>query len=74
MQRVPMIILSIGVVTNERRNFSHSSPLSGQAGAMSGYTQSMPGAAFTVDRWVGLTAVEREARAKAGVSVHQGSR
>jgi len=50
MYRVPLMTLSIGVVTNERRNFSHTAQISSLATEMKAYAKTLPGSVFAVDR------------------------
>jgi GGDEF domain-containing protein len=50
LHRVPLMTLSIGVVTNERRRFSSASQVSELASEMKAYAKSLPGSVYTVDR------------------------
>ncbi len=50
LHQVPLMSVSIGVVTNERRHFSHPSQVSELATEMKSYAKSMPGSVFAVDR------------------------
>lgn len=50
LHRVPLMTLSIGVVTNERRRFSHAALLSELATEMKSYAKTLPGSVFAVDR------------------------
>ena len=50
LHRVPLMTLSIGVVTNERRHFSHAAQLSELATEMKSYAKTLPGSVFAVDR------------------------
>ncbi|GAC1481259.1 MAG: GGDEF domain-containing protein [Gemmatimonadaceae bacterium] len=50
LHRVPLMTVSIGVVTNERRNFSHPAQVSELATEMKSYAKTLPGSVFTVDR------------------------
>jgi GGDEF domain-containing protein len=50
LHRVPLMTLSIGVVTNERRPFTSSAQVSELASEMKAYAKSLPGSVFTVDR------------------------
>lgn len=50
LHRVPLMTLSIGVVTNERRQFAHASQVSELATEMKTYAKSLPGSIFTFDR------------------------
>lgn len=48
--RVPLMTLSIGVVTNQHRNFSHTARISELATEMKSYAKSLPGSVYAVDR------------------------
>lgn len=50
LHRVPLMTLSIGVVTNERRMFATASQVSELATEMKGYAKTLAGSIFTVDR------------------------
>jgi len=50
LHRVPLMTLSIGVVTNERRAFTHAAQVSELATEMKSYAKTLPGSVFTVDR------------------------
>jgi GGDEF domain-containing protein len=50
LHRVPLMTLSIGVVTNERRAFTSPSQVSELATEMKGYAKTLPGSVFAVDR------------------------
>jgi diguanylate cyclase (GGDEF)-like protein len=50
LHRVPLMTLSIGVVTNERRHFTHAGQVSALAAEMKGYAKSQPGSLYAVDR------------------------
>jgi GGDEF domain-containing protein len=50
LHRVPLMTLSIGVVTNERRSFLSHSHVSQLATEMKGYAKTLPGSVFTIDR------------------------
>lgn len=50
LHRVPLMTLSIGVVTNERRPFSSAAQVSELATEMKAYAKSLPGSVFSVDR------------------------
>ena len=50
LHKVPLMTVSIGVVTNERRRFRHPSQVSELATEMKGYAKSLPGSVFTIDR------------------------
>lgn len=48
--RVPLMTLSIGVVTNEHRRFTHTAQISELATEMKTYAKSLPGSVYAVDR------------------------
>jgi diguanylate cyclase (GGDEF)-like protein len=48
--QVPLMTLSIGVVTNEHRKFHHPAEISELATEMKTYAKSLPGSLFVVDR------------------------
>lgn len=50
LHRVPLMTLSIGVVTNARRRFVRASQVSELATEMKSYAKSLPGSVFSVDR------------------------
>jgi GGDEF domain-containing protein len=50
LHRVPLMTLSIGVVTNERRAFTSPTQVSELATEMKGYAKTLPGSVFAVDR------------------------
>ena len=50
LHRVPLMTLSIGVVTNERRTFTHAAQVSELATEMKSYAKTLPGSVFSVDR------------------------
>lgn len=50
LHRVPLMTLSIGVVTNERRLFSTAAQVSELATEMKGYAKTLAGSVYTVDR------------------------
>ncbi len=50
LHRVPLMTVSIGIVTNERRHFSHASQVSELATEMKSYAKTLPGSVFVVDR------------------------
>lgn len=47
---VPLMTLSIGVVTNERRDFRHPAQISELATEMKAYAKTLPGSVYAVDR------------------------
>ncbi|MEX2181112.1 MAG: diguanylate cyclase [Gemmatimonadaceae bacterium] len=50
LHKVPLMTLSIGVVTNERRVFTHAGQVSELATEMKSYAKSIHGSVFSVDR------------------------
>jgi diguanylate cyclase (GGDEF)-like protein len=63
LHRVPLMTVSIGVVTNERRTFTHAAQVSELATEMKSYAKTLPGSVFTVDRRADTTADEQGASA-----------
>jgi diguanylate cyclase (GGDEF)-like protein len=50
LHRVPLMTVSIGVVTNERRQFTHAAHMSELATEMKSYAKTLTGSVYTVDR------------------------
>jgi diguanylate cyclase (GGDEF)-like protein len=50
VHRVPIMTLSIGVVTTERRRFTHAAQVSALATEMKSYAKTLPGSVYAVDR------------------------
>jgi GGDEF domain-containing protein len=50
LHRVPLMTLSIGVVTNERRRFTNAANVSLLATEMKGYAKTLAGSVYSVDR------------------------
>jgi diguanylate cyclase (GGDEF)-like protein len=50
LYRVPLMTLSVGVVTNQRRRFAQPSEVSELATEMKSYAKTLPGSLWTVDR------------------------
>jgi diguanylate cyclase (GGDEF)-like protein len=48
--RVPIMTLSIGAVTTERRRFTHSAQVSSLATEMKSYAKTLPGSVYAIDR------------------------
>ena len=67
LHRVPLMTLSIGVVTNERRHFAHAAQISELATEMKSYAKTLPGSVFTVDRRSEADAAEVDAHARVSV-------
>ena len=61
LHKVPLMSVSIGVVTNERRKFSHAAQVSELATEMKSYAKTLPGSVFTIDRRGDLTSADGEA-------------
>lgn len=50
LHRVPLMTLSIGVITNERRHFTSAAQVSELATEMKSYAKTLPGSVYSVDR------------------------
>ncbi|MFL5575476.1 MAG: diguanylate cyclase [Gemmatimonadaceae bacterium] len=50
LHRVPLMTVSIGVVTNERRHFTHAAQVSELATEMKSYAKTLEGSVYTIDR------------------------
>jgi GGDEF domain-containing protein len=50
LHRVPLMTLSIGIVTNRHRQFTHPAQVSELATEMKSYAKTLPGSVFVVDR------------------------
>jgi len=50
LHKVPLMTVSIGVVTNERRKFTHAAQISELATEMKSYAKTLPGSVYTIDR------------------------
>jgi PleD family two-component response regulator len=50
LHKVPFMTLSIGVVTNQRRKFTHPAQVSELATEMKSYAKTLPGSVFVIDR------------------------
>lgn len=50
LHRVPLMTVSIGVVTNERRFFTHAAQVSALATEMKSYAKTLPGSIYSIDR------------------------
>lgn len=60
LHRVPLMTVSIGVVTNERRHFTHAAQVSELATEMKSYAKTLPGSVWSVDRRHDSHAAESE--------------
>jgi GGDEF domain-containing protein len=58
LHRVPLMTVSIGVVTDERRHFTTVAQVSELATEMKGYAKTLPGSVFAVDRRHEVTPVD----------------
>ena len=61
LHRVPLMTVSIGVVTNERRHFTNAAQVSELATEMKSYAKTLAGSVFTIDRRQDPLASEIEA-------------
>jgi GGDEF domain-containing protein len=59
LHRVPLMTLSIGIVTNRHRRFAHPAQVSELATEMKSYAKTLPGSVFVVDRRQGSNGEER---------------
>jgi GGDEF domain-containing protein len=59
LHRVPLMTLSIGIVTNRHRRFAHPAQVSELATEMKSYAKTLPGSVFVVDRRHGTNGEER---------------
>jgi diguanylate cyclase (GGDEF)-like protein len=50
VHRVPLMTVSIGVVTTERRHFTHAAQVSALATEMKNYAKTLPGSVYAIDR------------------------
>ena len=66
LHRVPLMTVSIGVVTNERRHFTHAAQVSELATEMKSYAKSLPGSTFSIDRRTDGHGADEPAVARAG--------
>ena len=53
VHRIPLMTLSIGVVTNQIRTFSHTAEINSLATEMKSYAKTLPGSVYAVDRRTG---------------------
>jgi GGDEF domain-containing protein len=61
LHRVPLMTLSIGIVTNKHRRFAHPAQVSELATEMKSYAKTLPGSVFVVDRRQGAETDARPA-------------
>ena len=72
LHRVPLMTVSIGVVTNERRHFTHAAQVSELATEMKSYAKTQPGSVFSIDRRTDVGGGEAEANV-ARAAAHGGT-
>jgi GGDEF domain-containing protein len=60
LHRVPLMTLSIGIVTNRHRKFAHPAQVSELATEMKSYAKTLPGSVFVVDRRQGTDGDDRQ--------------
>jgi GGDEF domain-containing protein len=60
LHRVPLMTLSIGIVTNRHRRFAHPAQVSELATEMKSYAKTLPGSVFVVDRRQGTDGEDRQ--------------
>jgi GGDEF domain-containing protein len=70
LHRVPLMTLSIGVVTNERRHFTHAAQVSELATEMKSYAKTLSGSVYSVDRRQNPPAVDAPSGAP-GMALHR---
>ena len=63
LHRVPLMTLSIGVVTNDRRHFTHAAQVSELATEMKSYAKTLPGSVVVADRRQDMAVTEAESAA-----------
>jgi len=63
LHRVPLMTLSIGIVTNRHRRFAHPAQVSELATEMKSYAKTLPGSVFVVDRRQSTNGEERSGAA-----------
>jgi diguanylate cyclase (GGDEF)-like protein len=66
LHRVPLMTVSIGVVTNERRHFTHAAQVSELATEMKSYAKTLPGSVFSIDRRTDAPGAPEQDLARAG--------
>lgn len=59
LHRVPLMTLSIGIVTNRNRSFAHPAEVSELATEMKSYAKTLPGSVYVVDRRQGRDGEDR---------------
>ena len=68
LHRVPLMTLSIGIVTNRHRKFAHPAQVSELATEMKSYAKTLPGSVFVVDRRQGSNGEDRQGSAARDLS------
>src|SRR4029079_11325084 len=63
LHRVPLMTVSIGIVTNRNRRFTHPAQVSELATEMKSYAKTLPGSVFVVDRRRGTSGEQRQGSA-----------
>ena len=71
LHRVPLMTVSIGIVTNERRHFTHAAQVSELATEMKSYAKTLPGSVFSIDRRTD-GAIDEQNVARAGAASRRG--
>ena len=59
LHRVPLMTISVGIVTNRHRTFAHPAEVSELATEMKSYAKTLPGSVYVVDRRQSRTGDER---------------
>ncbi len=73
VHRVPLMTVSVGVVTNQLHPFTHTGQVSELAAEMKSYAKSLPGSKYVVDRRQGNEgSSRRDPRAARIVALHEG--
>jgi len=62
LHRVPLMTLSVGIVTNRHRTFAHPAEVSELATEMKSYAKTLPGSVFVVDRRQSRSGDDRSVR------------
>jgi GGDEF domain-containing protein len=71
IHRIPLMTLSIGVVTNQFQTFEHTGQISELAAEMKSYAKTLPGSVYVVDRRHQLPTLETASAADADALVAQ---
>lgn len=62
LHRVPLMTLSVGIVTNRHRTFAHPAEVSELATEMKSYAKTLPGSVYVVDRRQSRSGEDRNGR------------